>query len=128
MPLDHINLNVSNLEESLKFYKAALKPLGYKVKMSFSEGQVVGFGDGWMPACDFWIVGPDAPSAEGSNVRNPPPPNGPPRKLTGSMHVAFTATNRRTIREFYKAAMYVFECYACFSESSMPAVNLIVRV
>ncbi|PPR04670.1 hypothetical protein CVT24_011887 [Panaeolus cyanescens] len=105
MPLDHINVNVSDLEESLKFYKAALKPLGYKVKMSFSDDQVVGFGDGWMPACDFWVVGPNAPSADGSEVRNPPPPNGPPRKLTGSMHIAFTAKNRRTVREFYKAAI-----------------------
>ncbi|KAF9039287.1 Glyoxalase/Bleomycin resistance protein/Dihydroxybiphenyl dioxygenase [Panaeolus papilionaceus] len=103
MPLDHIGVHVSNLEDSLNFYKTALKPLGYKVKMTFADGQVVGMGSGYVP--DFWVSGPGTPSADGSNVRNPPPPDAPIREMTGPMHIAFTAKNRRAVRDFYNAAI-----------------------
>lgn len=50
--IDHVVLNVRDLEASRKFYVAALAPLGYSVVMDFPEG--VGFGIAGKP--DFWIA------------------------------------------------------------------------
>jgi catechol 2,3-dioxygenase-like lactoylglutathione lyase family enzyme len=40
--IDHVILNVKNLNPSRKFYEAALAPLGYEAVMAYEEG--VGFG------------------------------------------------------------------------------------
>ncbi|KAF8249046.1 Glyoxalase/Bleomycin resistance protein/Dihydroxybiphenyl dioxygenase [Wilcoxina mikolae CBS 423.85] len=44
MPIHHISLNVRDIEEATAFYTAALKPLGYKMRMEFLDGEVRGFG------------------------------------------------------------------------------------
>ena len=54
MTISHIGITVpaSKFEETVKFYEAALKPLGYKIMMRPVEG-VIGMGDSMAP--DFWI-------------------------------------------------------------------------
>ena len=78
--IDHISLNVRDLEASKRFYAAALAPLGYAVMMEFPG--VAGLGDG---KPDFWI------GSEGG--------------LNKPMHIAISADDRATVDAFYKAAM-----------------------
>ncbi len=94
MPLHHVSLNVADIDKSREFYLAALKPLGYKLAMSFQEGKVLGFGVGW--SYDFWMASCDATNAKGE--KNSPSP-------TGTVHIAFAASNRKQVRKFYEAAM-----------------------
>ncbi|KIM44345.1 hypothetical protein M413DRAFT_443344 [Hebeloma cylindrosporum] len=111
--LHHIGINVSDLKESREFYLAALKPLGYKIKMSFLDGEVLGFGAGFAP--DFWLAGPNTHVMEGSDKRhNNKDSTGDsstdgsqtkPRVKTGPMHIAFAAKNRAQVRKFYEAAI-----------------------
>lgn len=113
MGINHISLNVANIDEAKAFYTAALAPLGYKEKLALQDGKVLGFGAGCAP--DFWIAGPNVPSADGSEVRHTR--EGPivgggkensKKPLSGPMHIAFNASNRQQVRDFHKAAMYVF--------------------
>ena len=80
--LDHIGIQVSDLERSIAFYTKALAPLGYELVMRWQS--FAGFGVGGKP--DFWIDG----SA------------GAPKY---SIHVAFRANGRATVRSFYDAAL-----------------------
>lgn len=113
MPLHHIGINVADLKESRDFYLAALKPLGYKIKMEFLDGEVLGFGAGFAP--DFWLAGPNAPVVNGSDKRHNKDATGDlsdrtqvePRAKTGPLHIAFAAKNRAQVRKFYEAAMCV---------------------
>lgn len=94
MPLHHISLNVVDIDKAREFYLAALKPLGYKLAMSFQEGKVLGFGVGW--SYDFWLASCDAENAKGEKKSSGP---------TGPTHIAFAASNREQVRKFYEAAM-----------------------
>lgn len=86
--IDHTGLNVSDPKKSREFYSKALAPLGYQVLMEipleFTGGRTV-LGYGVAPKADFWV-------AEGE-------PNSP------RIHIAFRATNRKSVDEFYKAAI-----------------------
>ncbi len=77
--LDHITLIVSDYARAKTFYENARAPLGYKTIMEF--GPSAGLGDG---RPDLWIA------------------QGKPGSIT---HVAITATDRKTVDAFYKAAM-----------------------
>ncbi|MGH7932544.1 MAG: VOC family protein [Candidatus Binataceae bacterium] len=78
--LDHIGMAVSDFGRSKEFFKHALGPLGYQLIMEFDGA--AGFGRDGKPY--FWI---------GQN------------KAAGATHVAFVASERRIVDEFYKAAM-----------------------
>lgn len=78
--IDHIGIQVADLETSLAFYSKALAPLGYVLVMRFDEA--AGFGIAGKP--DFWI---------GTG------------KPTDRVHVAFRARGRGDVRAFYAAAM-----------------------
>ena len=80
--LDHVGIQVSDLERSVAFYTKALAPLGYELVMRWEA--YAGFGVGGKP--DFWIDG-------GS---------GAPKQ---TIHVAFRASGRAHVRSFYDAAM-----------------------
>ena len=96
--IDHIGVAVSDLERSVAFYTKALAPLGYTLIMKFdvpagpSESDplhfrpggfgVAGFGVGGKP--DFWLAQGEA--------KQP-------------IHVAFRASGRAKVREFYEAAI-----------------------
>lgn len=86
--IDHTGLNVSDFKTSKAFYLAALAPIGYRLLMDLPKEitktvNVAGMGE--PPKPDFWI-------AEG-------PPNKP------EIHIAFRASSRRQVDEFYEAAI-----------------------
>ena len=79
--IDHIGIQVTNLEASVAFYTRALAPLGYELVMRV-EQLAAGFGIGGKP--DFWIgVG----------------------KPTDKIHVAIRARGRADVRAFHDAAI-----------------------
>jgi catechol 2,3-dioxygenase-like lactoylglutathione lyase family enzyme len=79
--IDHMGIRVSNLERSIAFYTKALAPLGYELVMKWES--FAGFGVGGKP--DFWIDGSAAPKE--------------------TIHVAFRASGRQLVRDFYQAAL-----------------------
>jgi catechol 2,3-dioxygenase-like lactoylglutathione lyase family enzyme len=80
--IDHIGVQVANLERSVAFYTKALAPLGYELVMTWE--QFAGFGVNKKP--DFWIDGS----------------GGAPKQ---TIHVAFRASGRAIVRAFYDAAL-----------------------
>jgi catechol 2,3-dioxygenase-like lactoylglutathione lyase family enzyme len=84
--LDHVNLNVADLERSRAFYTQALAPLGYSLAMEPRPG-VAGFAydAGGFPKPDFWI----------NSVRAP----------VTVLHVAFAASDRANVDAFHAAAL-----------------------
>jgi catechol 2,3-dioxygenase-like lactoylglutathione lyase family enzyme len=88
--LDHIGLVVANLQKSRQFYLAALAPLSIGVVMDVTPeqtGKYAGAGFGASNKASFWI--------------------GTGGHLSGPVHVAFTASSRREVHAFYKAALSV---------------------
>jgi catechol 2,3-dioxygenase-like lactoylglutathione lyase family enzyme len=85
--LDHMILTVSDLERSLAFYEAALKPLSIKFFLPYKgEGahpDLWGFGDG--KRAFFWLK---------QGKPNP-----------ASIHWGFMAGNNNTVDEFSSAAI-----------------------
>src|ERR1035438_4156466 len=85
--LDHMILTVSDVERSLAFYEAALKPLSIKFFLPYKgEGDhpdLWGFGDG--KRAFFWVK---------QGKPNP-----------ASIHWGFMAGNNDTVDEFYSAAI-----------------------
>lgn len=79
--LEHVSLRTPQFEALVRFYVAALAPLGYEKLYVTDEG--VGFGkDGNAP---FWI-GPSATSPTG-------------------IHIALSAANRAAVDNFHRAAI-----------------------
>jgi catechol 2,3-dioxygenase-like lactoylglutathione lyase family enzyme len=86
--LDHIGLTVSDIPRAKAFFDAALAPLGIEALVFVSPEQSGGgahVGYGANGKAYFWI--------------------GEGERLTGNMHVAFTANDRATVDAFYAAAM-----------------------
>ena len=85
--LDHIILTVSDVERSLAFYEAALKPLNIKFFMPYKgengHPDLWGFGDG--KRAFFWIK------------QGKPDP--------AAIHWGFMAEDKDKVDEFYKAAI-----------------------
>jgi catechol 2,3-dioxygenase-like lactoylglutathione lyase family enzyme len=85
--LDHIILTVSDIERSLEFYKAALKPLKIEMFLPYkgTDGHpdLWGFGDGGKAF--FWLK------------QGKPDP--------ASIHWGFVAENNNMVDAFYKAAI-----------------------
>jgi catechol 2,3-dioxygenase-like lactoylglutathione lyase family enzyme len=79
--LDHVGLNVSDIERSKAFYVEALAPLGYSLFRDL--GQHIGFLSGRAP--DFWI------SQRGEAGRG--------------THVSFRSPDRATVDAFHAAAV-----------------------
>ena len=86
--IDHIGLQVTDLDASVAFYTKALAPLGYGLIMEVTQEQTghdaaAGFGADGKP--DFWIGGEGA--------------------LNKPVHVAIHAKDRATVDAFYRAAI-----------------------
>ena len=79
---DHISLKVRNFDKSLKFYRAALAPLGYEAKSLDEQGKSVGFGPKGEVA--LWI-GEGAPQS--------------------SAHLAFKSPSRSGVSQFFEAGL-----------------------
>ena len=80
MPIDHIAMNVTDLERSKAFYSDALKPLGYS--LMFEVRDFLGYGDSQMPSLGI--------------VRRDP---------AGGGHVALAAPDRAAVDAFHDAAL-----------------------
>jgi catechol 2,3-dioxygenase-like lactoylglutathione lyase family enzyme len=79
--IDHVTLNVRDLEASKAFYVQALGPLEYKLAFDFIGG--CGFAAGEKP--DFFLAERGEPSAP--------------------VHIAFVSPDRTTVDAFHEAAM-----------------------
>lgn len=79
--LDHVNLPVSDLGRSRRFYEKALSPLGHGLLM---EHPISGVGFGREGKPGFWIKRGDVGSA---------------------VHVAFASPDRATVDAFHAAAL-----------------------
>jgi catechol 2,3-dioxygenase-like lactoylglutathione lyase family enzyme len=55
--LDHVSLRVSDFPRAIAFYKAALAPIGYDIRMEFPD--VAGIGEPGKP--DLWVMRSDQP-------------------------------------------------------------------
>ena len=86
--IDHMGINVTNLEKAKLFYQKTLAPLGYEVLAEYPAsvtGNVAVVGLGVKPKPDFWIT-------QGSTGKPP-------------LHVAFRAKTKIEVDEFYKEAI-----------------------
>jgi catechol 2,3-dioxygenase-like lactoylglutathione lyase family enzyme len=88
--LDHISINVSNLEAALAFYTKALAPLGVSKVMGY--GPSAGFGRGGKP--DFWIHQGVASYQAAAQTQTITP-----------VHICFSANSRDDVDAFYQAAL-----------------------
>jgi catechol 2,3-dioxygenase-like lactoylglutathione lyase family enzyme len=80
MPIDHVAMNVTDLDRSKGFYSKALEPLGYS--LVFELDDFLGFADGPMPNLGV--------------VRRDP---------AGGGHVALSAADRASVDAFHEAAI-----------------------
>jgi catechol 2,3-dioxygenase-like lactoylglutathione lyase family enzyme len=80
--IDHVGIQVSDMDASKAFYSAALEPLGYTVIADF--GMAAGLGRDGKP--DFWIS------------------QAPPDAQINAVHVALLA-DRKTVDAFHAAAL-----------------------
>lgn len=94
MPLAHISLPVSSLEDSTAFYLALLKPLGYDVFMKLE--QTVGLTIKYAGP-DFWLHKCPEEKEKGG---------------VSKTHVAFAAPNKKAVHDFHAAGLYAshFPC------------------
>ena len=81
MIIDHLGISVRNVGKSREFYVRALAPLG--VELITEVQGWVGFGKNGKP--EFWF-------GEHQDTQSP-------------MHLAFVASNREEVRQFYQAAI-----------------------
>lgn len=87
--IDHIEIAVKNAQVSLRFFEAALAPLGFSLIISvppertFTGGSRYGLGPDGYPR--LWLHDKDIPGA--------------------SVHLAFAASERATVDEFWHAAV-----------------------
>ena len=79
---DHIGLRVRDLAASVRFYEAALAPLGYT--LDSRDDASAAFGPAGAPA--LWLYGTDHAAAQGA-------------------HVAFRAATREAVNRFHAAGL-----------------------
>lgn len=89
MPISHVSLPVSSLDESTAFYLSVLAPLKYQIYMKTDNGKTVGMSPKH-GAPDFWLhCCAEKKAGEGRGVA----------------HVAFVAPSKKVVQEFYDAAL-----------------------
>jgi catechol 2,3-dioxygenase-like lactoylglutathione lyase family enzyme len=81
--LDHLGIQCADMTASAAFYDAVLAPLGGERIMDFG----VAIGYGVPPKPDFWL----GQQMTGEGFRE--------------SHIAFTAADRATVRQFFEAAV-----------------------
>jgi catechol 2,3-dioxygenase-like lactoylglutathione lyase family enzyme len=85
VPIDHVNLPVSDIDASRAFYTAALAPFGYRLVYDSDASLGFGLGDGADEDEPFAVRRGEAPNARS--------------------HVAFTATSTVQVDAFHAAAL-----------------------
>lgn len=81
---DHMGFDVRDLDQSVKFYEAALAPLGIKLLVHSKEWQAAGFG---IDHPRFWLGA------------------GEPTHGEDEVHLCFSARARAEVDAFYEAAI-----------------------
>ena len=89
MPIDHTSLPVRDLDASLEFYLAALKPLNYSLFMHLEKENVVGLQAKYHGP-DFWMT----KAKEG-------------KEDNSIIHIAFKGSSRKDVHAFHEAALFV---------------------
>jgi hypothetical protein len=89
MPIDHTSLPVRDLDASLKFYLAILKPLNYSLFMHLEKENVVGLQAKYHGP-DFWLT-KAAKGKENNTI----------------IHIAFKGRSRKDVHAFHEAALLV---------------------
>src|SRR3989338_559175 len=84
--INHVTLNVASLEQSKKFFSAALAPLGYAMLVEKPHSAGFGQADG-KDGKDFWIT------------------ESPITDIKSFSCLAFTAESKEAVDEFYKATL-----------------------
>jgi len=87
MPIAHVSLPVSSLEDSTAFYLALLKPLGYDVFMKLEH--VVGLTIKYAGP-DFWLH--ECPEEK-------------EKVGVSKTHVAFAAPSKKAVHDFHAAGL-----------------------
>ena len=90
--IDHVDIRVSDVDASRRFYEAALAPLSYRPRAERRDpagGREIGFG-----------IGDRSPFA----IHSPAPQPGQDTVTTGA-HFAFAAETREAVQAFYAAAI-----------------------
>ena len=80
--IEHVSVPVKNYAKAKKFYVAALKPLGYKLKRDFPQYKAAGFMEGGHTS--LWIV---------------------QKKRVVPIHIAFLAKSKKAVHGFHAAAL-----------------------
>lgn len=83
--LDHIGIDVSNLEAAVDFYKKALAPLGYQLLMEFPGFAGFGIESKEGPLANVWLRESETPSQ--------------------NLHIALRAVDRKTVDAFYETSI-----------------------
>ena len=79
---DHVGIAVSDFAKSVRFYQAALEPLGYRLEYNDEKAAMAGFGKPGAP--QLWLNKAPQPS---------------------SVHFAVAADNRKAVSSFHAAAL-----------------------
>ncbi len=89
---DHLSVAVTNLEQSLTFYDALLKPLGITRMFALSDRGIAAYIDANQTS--FWLYSKD--TAQNNLTEIPTPPR---------FHLAFRAADQAAVDAFYTAAL-----------------------
>jgi len=89
---DHLSIGVTDLDKSLAFYDAALKPLGISRMFAMGDRGIAAYVDS--AEVSFWLYSKDAQQQGLGELPSPP-----------RFHLAFKAADRTAVDAFYKAAL-----------------------
>ena len=89
---DHLSLGVTDLDRSLEFYDAALKPLGIRRMFAMGDRGIAAYVDA--NQVSFWLYAKDAQQSPLGDIPSPP-----------RFHLAFRTSDRAAGDAFYKEAI-----------------------
>ncbi|MBE9062159.1 VOC family protein [cf. Phormidesmis sp. LEGE 11477] len=89
---DHLSIGVTDLDKSLAFYDAVLKPLGISRMFAMGDRGIAAYVDS--AKVSFWVYSKDAKQQGLGELSDPP-----------RFHLAFKAADRTAVDTSYKAAL-----------------------
>ena len=89
---DHLSVGVTDLDKSLAFYDAALKPLGVSRMFAMGDRGIAAYVGN--EQISFWLYSKDAKQSALGELSAPP-----------RFHLAFRASDRAAVDAFYESAL-----------------------
>ncbi len=89
---DHLSIGVTDLDKSLSFYDAVLKPLGINRMFAMGDRGIAAYVDSQQVS--FWLYSKDSDQQRLSELPDPP-----------RFHLAFRAVDRAAVDASYKNAL-----------------------